>query len=65
MDGFEPEALPSPDVESGYLEASHVDPVLELASLVETQRAFEAYHKLIYLTLNEIGRRAIDLGDPD
>jgi flagellar basal-body rod protein FlgF len=62
--GFEPEPMTEPEVLAGYLEGSNVNPILELALLIETQRAFEAYQKLIHLTANEIDRRAIELGIP-
>jgi flagellar basal-body rod protein FlgF len=45
-------------VRSGWLEASGTDPMLELVELIESQRAFEAYQKLVHVTMNEVNRRA-------
>lgn len=44
---IEEEPLDEPRVEQGYLEVSNVNVVEEMVNMIETQRAFEAYQKVI------------------
>jgi flagellar basal-body rod protein FlgF len=46
-DGNAPEAVPSVNVSQGFLEAANVEPVKEMVLMIETQRAYEAYQKVI------------------
>ena len=48
------------DLRPGWLESSGVDPLRELVRLIETQRAFESYQKLVSMTMNETNRRAVN-----
>lgn len=43
----------------GFLERSAVDAVQELVRLIESQRAFERYQRVISLTMNDVNRRAV------
>lgn len=47
-----------PQVHASWLESSGTDPMRELVELIEAQRAFENYQKLVNLTMNEVNRRA-------
>ena len=42
-----PEPMDSPNVVQGFLEASNVEPIKELVGLINTQRAYEAFQKVI------------------
>lgn len=53
------EEVDDPRLRPGWLEASGTDPVRELVNLIETQRAFETYQRLISLTMNDVNRRAV------
>jgi flagellar basal body rod protein FlgG len=44
----------------GWLEGSGTDALGELVRLIESQRAFESYQKLVSLTMNEVNRRAVN-----
>jgi flagellar basal-body rod protein FlgG len=46
-EGTVPEGVESVDVSQGFLEAANVEPVKEMVQLIETQRAYEAYQKMI------------------
>jgi flagellar basal-body rod protein FlgG len=48
-EGAQAEELPAEDctVEQGYLEKGNVEVVTEMVSMIETQRSFEAYTKII------------------
>ncbi|MCP3979349.1 MAG: flagellar hook-basal body complex protein [bacterium] len=48
------------NVEPGWLEASGTEPLRELVRLIQSQRAFESYQKLISMTMNEVNRRAVN-----
>ncbi|HEU4401279.1 MAG TPA: flagellar hook-basal body protein [Candidatus Polarisedimenticolia bacterium] len=50
----------TPAVRPGFLEESGSEALGELVNLIETQRAFESYQKLISLTMNEVNRRAVN-----
>lgn len=56
------QAAPGVTVEQGYLEAPNVEVVTEMVNMIEVQRGFEAYTKLIQTT-NDIDTRAIATGD--
>ena len=53
------EPVDEPQLQPGWLERSGADPLSELVRLIEAQRAFEGYQKLISMTMNEVNRRAI------
>lgn len=59
-DGQEAQLTPvaDPHVRASWLESSGTDPLLELVELIEAQRAFETYQKLVSVTMNEVNRRA-------
>ncbi len=54
------EPVADPELMSGWLEGSTSEPIVELVNLIEAQRAFESYQKIISLTMNEINRRAVN-----
>lgn len=54
------QAVKQPSLAPGWIEASAVKPLTELVRLIEAQRAFESYQKLISLTMNEVNRRAVN-----
>lgn len=60
-DGRDADLVPQdePGLHIGWLQSSGTDPVRELVYMIETQRAFETYQKLISLTMNEVNRRAV------
>lgn len=47
-------------VEVGFLEGAVADPIGEMIRLVDAQRAFQGYQRLINLTMNDVNRRIID-----
>jgi flagellar basal body rod protein FlgG len=53
------EEVTSPQLRPGWLAGSSTDALGELVQLIEAQRAFESYQKLVSLTMNEINRRAV------
>lgn len=60
-EGSDAAEIPAPDnvtVEQGYLEKSNVEVVTEMVNMIETQRAFQAYQKIITST-DQIDRRLI------
>jgi flagellar basal-body rod protein FlgG len=54
------EIVREPKVQPGWIEGSAADPLGELVLLIESQRAFESYQKLVSLTMNEVNRRIIN-----
>jgi len=52
------ESVEEPTVRAGWLEQSGTDALGELVRLIESQRAFESYQKLVSMTMNEVNRRA-------
>jgi flagellar basal-body rod protein FlgG len=53
------------DLRPGWLESSGTNALGEMVLLIEAQRAFENYQKLVSATMNEVNRRAVnDLADP-
>jgi flagellar basal-body rod protein FlgF len=46
-EGYSPEAVVSVNVSQGFLEAANIEPVKEMVQLIETQRAYEAYQRVI------------------
>lgn len=52
------ENVGDPALRPGWLEASGVDPVGELVRLIEAQRAFESYQRLISTTMNDVNKAA-------
>jgi flagellar basal-body rod protein FlgF len=46
-EGSSPEPVESVDVSQGFLEAANVDPVKEMVEMIATQRAYEAFQKVI------------------
>jgi flagellar basal body rod protein FlgG len=49
-----------PAVRPGWIEKSATRPLDELVRMIEIQRAFQSYEKLISLTMNEVNRRAVN-----
>lgn len=45
--GYVPEPLDRPSVSQGYIEKSNVEPMTEMVELIVTQRAYEAYQRMI------------------
>ena len=54
------ETQPSPTLRPGWLEGSAVDALGEMVQLIESQRAFESYQKIVSLTVNEVDRHAVN-----
>jgi flagellar basal body rod protein FlgG len=50
--------FPSPEVTSGHLELSNVNMVLEMTEMIEINRSFENYQKII-LTLSEMDKMSV------
>ncbi len=46
-EGSAPEPAESPDVCQGSIEASNVDPIKEMVGLINTQRAYESFQKVM------------------
>jgi flagellar basal-body rod protein FlgG len=46
-EGYSPEPVESANVSQGFLEAANIDPVKEMVQMIETQRAYEAYQRMI------------------
>jgi flagellar basal-body rod protein FlgG len=46
-EGYSPEPVDTVNVSQGFLEAANIDPVKEMVQLIETQRAYEAYQRVI------------------
>ncbi|MBN1636915.1 MAG: flagellar basal-body rod protein FlgF [Deltaproteobacteria bacterium] len=46
-EGVVPERIESPIIEQGSLEMSNVEPIKEMVGLINTQRAYEAFQKVI------------------
>jgi flagellar basal body rod protein FlgG len=57
----EQEIQPAPEAElrPGWLEGSLADPLSELVELIESQRAFETYQKLVTISMNDVARKAV------
>jgi flagellar basal body rod protein FlgG len=54
------DVIEDPSVRPGWLDGSAADPMQELVRLVEAQRAFESYQKIVRMTMNEVNRRAVN-----
>jgi len=54
------EPVKEPKLMSGWLEGSGTNALVEMVNLIEAQRAFESYQKIISLTMNEVNRRAVN-----
>jgi flagellar basal-body rod protein FlgF len=46
-EGFAPEPVESPDLSQGSIETSNVDPIKEMVGLINTQRAYESFQKVM------------------
>ncbi len=55
-----PEEVNDPVVTPGFRERSNTDPLIELVDLIEAQRTFESYQKLITMTMSEVNRKAVN-----
>jgi flagellar basal-body rod protein FlgG len=53
------ETVAVPTVLPGHLEGSTTNPVEELVRLLEAQRAFESYQRLITMTMYDVNRRTV------
>ena len=60
--GMEPEPVENPVVLQGYLEASNVDAVREMADMITFYRQFESQQKMIQTTDQILGAVTRDLG---
>ncbi|MCK9263184.1 MAG: flagellar hook-basal body protein [Deltaproteobacteria bacterium] len=45
--GYAPEVMDAPEIRQGCIELANVDPVVEMVGLITTQRAYEAFQKMI------------------
>lgn len=54
------EIVADPEVKPGWLEGSATNALGELVELIQAQRAFESYQKLVSTTMNEVNRRAVN-----
>lgn len=54
------EEVKDPVLRPGWLEMSGVNPLEELVDLIEAQRAFESYQKLITMTMHEVNKKAVN-----
>jgi len=57
--GVAPESVDSPDIAQGYLESANVEPVKEMVLMIETQRAYDAYQRVIR-TLNDAYSKSME-----
>ena len=48
-----------PDLRPGWIEGTGTDALHELVDMIEAQRAFESYQKVISLTMNDVNRKAV------
>ena len=53
------ETVTKPSIRTGWLEGSGTDSIGELVQLIEAQRAFETYQKLVSTTMNEVNKKAV------
>jgi flagellar basal body rod protein FlgG len=53
------EVVDDPILRPGWLEGSATNALDELIQLIESQRAFESYQKLVSLTMNDVNRTAV------
>lgn len=53
------EPVAEAELRPGWLEGSATDSLGELVELIETQRAFETYQKLVSLAMNDVARKAV------
>ena len=49
-----------PKVRNGWLEGSNTIALDEMIKLIESQRAFESYQRLVNVTMNEVNRRTVN-----
>jgi flagellar basal-body rod protein FlgF len=54
------ETVDAPSVRPGWLEGSATNPLGELVELIQAQRAFESYQKLVAATMNEVNQKAVN-----
>ena len=54
------QTVSEPRVEPGRLESSAADPLGEMVRLIEAQRAFESYQRMISVTMNEVNRKTVN-----
>jgi flagellar basal body rod protein FlgG len=53
------ETVAQPALQPGWLESSATVALSELVSLIDAQRAFESYQKIVSTTMNEVNRKAV------
>jgi len=46
-DGYAPAIVEAPDIRQGCIESANVDPIVEMVGLITTQRAYEAFQRII------------------
>ncbi len=54
------ETVVEPELVPASLEGSATNALKELVELIDAQRAFEGYQKLVSMTMNEVNRRAVN-----
>ncbi|MBZ5637233.1 MAG: flagellar hook basal-body protein [Acidobacteriia bacterium] len=54
------ETVADPSVRPGWLEGSGTNALGELIELIQSQRAFETYQKLVATTMNEVNQKAVN-----
>jgi flagellar basal body rod protein FlgG len=48
-----------PELRPGWIEGAATDALREFVDLIDAQRAFESYQKVISLTMNDVNRKAV------
>jgi flagellar basal-body rod protein FlgF/flagellar basal-body rod protein FlgG len=60
--GMAPEEMEAPLVKQGFVEASNVDPLLEMTNMIQHFRLFESQQRLLQTTDSVLGQVTNDLG---
>ena len=61
-EGYEPVAVENPEIEQGTLEMSNVDAIQEMLGLVETQRAYDMFQKMMRTENDAYGQSIRNVG---
>ena len=54
------EEVTEPELRPGWLESSAANPLDELVRLIQSQRAFQSYQKLITTTMNDVNKKTVN-----
>jgi flagellar basal-body rod protein FlgG len=54
-----PEDSLNPGIEQGFLEGSNVNPLAEMVRMIEANRTFETYQKIV-TTIDELNSKAVN-----